>query len=286
MPITGAQWQIDKLRPNPNNPRTELRGEGFDELVASIRLHGILQPLVITREGLVLAGHRRLEAAKVAELESVPVRVFASTEPDDQDTICLIENLLRSDLQPIEVGRYLLGLQERNHLSVSEISEITGITPSTIRKYLQVMQGPAELVQAVAEDRIAMTTASELVKCDSETLAQLINKPDLTKEDVRQHKRYQEKRREPTYQEKRREDISDALEMLETITERLEPYGVDPSVTFGASIEKVEECLAHASSWLAKLEGHIIDWSMILAKQAEREPKLPVESRNRSSLLN
>lgn len=286
MPISGQQWQIERLQPNPNNPREDVRGPGFDELVASVRLHGVLQPLLVTRDGLVLAGHRRLEAAKAAYLDSVPVRVFESGEEDDNDAICLIENLLRSDLQPIEVGRYLQRLQSRNHLSVTEISELTGIATVTIRNYLRIMDGPPEIVSALAEDRIGLGTAAELAKCDNETVADLIGQPHLTKRHVQERRESQEKRREPTYQEKRREDISDVLEMIEKITQRLEPYGVDPSVTFGGCIAKVEQNIEAAAQWLTKLEDHVVDWSMILAKQADRESLAPVESRNRSSLLN
>lgn len=280
-----SEWLVEKLRPNPRNPRANLRDKGFEELVASIRAQGILQPILITKDGMVLAGHRRLEAAKVAELETVPVRILAKHNPDDLVSISLIENLLRTDLAPLEVGQYILQCQEQNGLSAVEISEISGITTATIYKYLRLMKGPEEIKTALAEDRIGVRAAIELSRQEPEVVTEVLKLPTITMADVQTQSSGSKPRRERTYQEQRRLDISLVLETLEKISERLEPYGVDPSATFAGVIRDLENQLAEAGATLARLQDHVIIWSMILRKQSDRHLE-PVETRNRSSLLN
>jgi ParB family transcriptional regulator, chromosome partitioning protein len=87
---------ILSLRPNPLNPRGELDPAGLDELADSIRAQGVLQPLLVTPGGVVVAGHRRLAAARQAGLTEVPVMV---RDPDraQQQEIMLVENLQRQD---------------------------------------------------------------------------------------------------------------------------------------------------------------------------------------------
>ena len=94
-------WPVTRLRPNPLNPRTELQTTGLDELAASIRAQGVLQPLLVTPQGLVVAGHRRLAAARLAGLEVVPVLV-RDLDPVRQQEIMLVENLQRAELTPVD----------------------------------------------------------------------------------------------------------------------------------------------------------------------------------------
>jgi len=286
--MENSEWPLGRLRPNANNPRQDVRGDrdGFDELVESIRVRGVLQPLIATTDGVILAGHRRFEAAKEAGLSSVPVRLFDSSDPNDEDIVCLIENLLRTDLTPIEIGRYLIRLEEHNKMSIGDISAATGISRPTVNRYLRVMRGPEAIKEALAQDRIGIGAAAALAKHDAATVMEIIDQPDLTEPAIREYLKTKTKSREITYQEKRRRDISIVLETLEEIGERLEPYAVNPSVTFGGAIAQVERCMQEGSEWLAKLQNHLVDWAMILRKQEDRQPLPPVETRNRSSLQN
>jgi ParB family chromosome partitioning protein len=101
---TPATWPTNRLIPNPFNPRNSLEESGIRELAASIAEHGVIQPLVITPKGMVVAGHRRLAACKLARLAEVPV-VIRDLTPKQQQEIMLVENLQRDDLSPIEEGR-------------------------------------------------------------------------------------------------------------------------------------------------------------------------------------
>lgn len=86
-----SERRLSELRSNPNNPRKQIRDEGFPELAASIRVQGVLQPLLITEDGLILAGHRRYEAAKDAGLETVPVHIFTAIE---DKCVCALSSLI------------------------------------------------------------------------------------------------------------------------------------------------------------------------------------------------
>ena len=106
-PTEAARWPTASLRPNPLNPRSRLDPADIDELAASIVAHaaqgGILQPLLITPDGTVVAGHRRLAAARRVGLANVPVIVHSLTAIEVLE-IQLTENLQRSDLSPIELS--------------------------------------------------------------------------------------------------------------------------------------------------------------------------------------
>jgi ParB family chromosome partitioning protein len=95
-----ASWPTLSLKPNPLNPRGDVDASGLDDLAASIHAQGVLQPLLITPDGVVVAGHRRLAGARMAGLEQVPV-VVRDLDPVQQQEIMLVENLQRQDLSPV-----------------------------------------------------------------------------------------------------------------------------------------------------------------------------------------
>ena len=94
---------VNDLRMNPLNPRDELHTAGLDELAESIRAQGVLQPLLVTPGGVVVAGHRRLAAARLAGLTAVPVVVRDLNDVQQQE-IMLVENLQRQDLSAVELS--------------------------------------------------------------------------------------------------------------------------------------------------------------------------------------
>jgi ParB family chromosome partitioning protein len=95
---------IDALRPNALNPRGDLHPAGLEELADSIRAQGVLQPLLVTPGGEVVAGHRRLAAARLAGLSEVPV-IVRDLDGVQQQEIMLVENLQRQDLSCVEEAR-------------------------------------------------------------------------------------------------------------------------------------------------------------------------------------
>ncbi len=103
-PVEDHMLAVERISPNPRQPRTTFDPLRLDELAESIRAHGILQPLLVTREGdswILLAGERRLRAAQIVGLKEVPVRVIEATD-EQRLEFAIIENVQRDDLNPVE----------------------------------------------------------------------------------------------------------------------------------------------------------------------------------------
>lgn len=118
-------WPLSDLRPNPLNPRLTMHDHLLDELTASIRAQGVLQPLLVTPDGLIVAGHRRLAAAILAGLSEVPVVVRDLTE-SEQLTAMLSENLQRADLTPLEEAQGYHALRQMG-FSIADIARQVGV---------------------------------------------------------------------------------------------------------------------------------------------------------------
>ena len=138
------QLPIDRIDPNPLQPRRVFQSDRLEELAQSIRANGIIQPLVVRRTGdryQLVAGERRWRAAKLAGLAEVPVIV--QEFPDDRLLeITLIENIQREDLNPIETAQAFDRLARELHLSHEEIGQRTGKDRTTITNLLRLLQLP------------------------------------------------------------------------------------------------------------------------------------------------
>lgn len=148
---------IDQIDPNPLQPRRLFQQERLAELAQSIRSNGIIQPLVVRKVGdryQLVAGERRWRAAKLAQLERVPVVV--EDIPDDRLLeITLIENIQREDLNPIETAIAFDRMARELTLSSEEIGQRTGKDRTTIINSIRLLQLPADLQQLVAERRLS-----------------------------------------------------------------------------------------------------------------------------------
>ncbi len=141
---------ISDLYPNPLNPRGPIDDESIADLVSSIRAQGILQPLLVTPEGIVVAGHRRLRAAQLAGLSEIPVVVRELAERE-QIEIMLTENLQRQDLTPLQEARAFQRLADYG-LSQPDIARRLGLQVNLIRDRLCILRLD-EQVQAYFDRR-------------------------------------------------------------------------------------------------------------------------------------
>lgn len=143
---------ISRLFPNPNQPRKEFRTEALEELAASIRAKGVLQPLLVEPRGdgtyCIVAGERRYRAALLADLKQVPTIVRSFSEQEKLE-IALIENLQREDLTPIEEAKAYKSLMETAGLSQEELSSRIGKNRSTIANSLRLLKLPEDMQEAV-----------------------------------------------------------------------------------------------------------------------------------------
>lgn len=138
---------IDKVKPNPNQPRTHFNETELRELSESIKAHGVLQPLLVRKQGdgfEIIAGERRYQAAKLAGLTEVPVTI---KEADDQAVLemALIENLQRSDLNPIEEAKGYRQLIKTSGMTQEALSKAVSKSRSTITNSLRLLDLPQQV---------------------------------------------------------------------------------------------------------------------------------------------
>jgi len=152
---------IDSIDPNPLQPRRVFQGERMAELAQSIRVNGIIQPLVVRRAGnryQLVAGERRWRAAKLAEIQQVPV-VIRDIPDERLLEVSLIENIQREDLNPIETANAFSRLGTELGLSPELIGERTGKDRTTVINFLRLLQLSEDLQQLVAERRLSAGSA-------------------------------------------------------------------------------------------------------------------------------
>ena len=166
--------EVEKIKPNPYQPRTVIKDDSLFELAQSIRKFGILQPLVVQKievpkeNGVdvyyeLIAGHRRLEAAKMIGLERVPAIVRKLPQKKEQLEIAVIENLQREDLSPIEVARAFARLSDEFGMTQREIALRIGKSRQAIANALRLLQLPEEAQKALEEKKISETHARILL---------------------------------------------------------------------------------------------------------------------------
>lgn len=155
-------WSVDDLRPNPRNPRGAVDPSTLEELVASIRVQGVLQPLLICPNGIIVAGHRRLAAAKLAGLCQVPVVVRDLTEAEQLE-IMLTENLQREDLTPLQEARAYQQLRNLR-LGLSEIARKVGVTSSRVQSRLVLLSLDPEVQGLFDAGELPITLAPLLAR--------------------------------------------------------------------------------------------------------------------------
>lgn len=133
---------IDRISANPYQPRGSMDTEALNSLAASIRQNGVLQPLLVQAEGdgyRLIAGHRRLEAARQAGLERVPVVVRQPNPADNVLLLALVENLQREDLGPLDEAAAYRELSRRFGFSTEEIAARTGKSRSAVANSLRLL---------------------------------------------------------------------------------------------------------------------------------------------------
>ncbi|HOJ00615.1 MAG TPA: ParB/RepB/Spo0J family partition protein [Anaerolineaceae bacterium] len=152
---------IERISPNPYQPRAEIHDEELQELCASIKEHGILQPLIVTNDEnstgdfILIAGERRLRAARLAGLDSVPVLVREKMTNQQQLELALIENLQREDLSAIEAAEAYLQLADEFGLSHEEIALRVGKSRAAVTNTVRLLKLPQDVIKAISDGKIS-----------------------------------------------------------------------------------------------------------------------------------
>jgi ParB family chromosome partitioning protein len=160
-----ASIPIADIHPNPLQPRSVFDSTRLEELAKSIETHGIIQPILVRRKGSdyeLIAGERRLRAAKLAGLVEVPA-VIQDYADERILEIALIENIQREDLNPMETAQALERLHTQMNLSHEEIASRTGKDRTTITNMIRLLRLPGEVQLLVAERRLSMGHARAIL---------------------------------------------------------------------------------------------------------------------------
>ena len=166
-----AQIPLDRIAINPYQPRKTFDEKAIEDLTRSVREHGIVQPIVVTRTSdnryRLIAGERRFRAAQKAGLQNVPAVIKDLLQESDALQIALIENIQREDLNPIEEANAYHQLHDDFGLTQEEISKRVGKERSTVANFLRLLKLPDPVKKLLASGELSMGHARALLSLDS-----------------------------------------------------------------------------------------------------------------------
>ena len=177
-PEGGAvELALEQIVPNPRQPRTAMDQSELDNLAASIREHGIIQPLLVSQESysgryILVAGERRLRAARLAGLETVPVIIRQTTDQQRLE-LALIENVQRADLTPLETAEAYHHLIEEFGLTHEEVAQRVGKSRESVTNTHRLVRLPDEVKLGLAQGLISEGHARALLGLESRPEAML-----------------------------------------------------------------------------------------------------------------
>lgn len=182
---------ILKIKPNPNQPRKNFDEEALKELASSIKVHGIVQPIVLNQqpngEYLIIAGERRWRAANLCGLKTVPAVIKNYTEKQIKE-ISIIENLQREDLNPVEAARAIKELMDEYNLTQETVAERIGKSRSNVANTLRLLSLNTDVLNMVEKGKISSGHARCLVVVEDQKeqvrLAQAITTKNLSVRDL------------------------------------------------------------------------------------------------------
>lgn len=178
------QIKLDEIIADPDQPRRHFDEEALEELAASIREHGILQPIVVTPKSgkyQIVAGERRYRAALKANLAKIPALVRTLSNQHKLE-LSLIENLQRRDLNVLETATAYLKLRDQFNLTLDQIGQrVGGKSVSAISNTLRLLRLPESVRQALADGRLREGQARPLINLDSDVIDEIL--PTILKEE-------------------------------------------------------------------------------------------------------
>lgn len=161
-----SEIALDKIYPNPDQPRRTFDEEALQELAQSIKEHGVISPITLRKDAdkryMIIAGERRFRASKMAGLSAIPA--YIRTAKDEQVMEwALIENIQREDLDAIEIALAYQRLMDEYNLTQERMSERVGKKRATVANYLRLLKLPAEIQLGIKEKKIDMGHARAIL---------------------------------------------------------------------------------------------------------------------------
>jgi spoOJ protein len=177
--VSIQELPLEKIAPNPDQPRKHFEQEGLEELAASLRVLGLVQPITVqalpSGSYQIISGERRWRAAQLAGLKTLPAYI-RSTQEGELLELALIENIQREDLNAIEIALAYQQLIEQHGLTQAKLAERVGKKRVTISNYIRLLQLPAEIQLGLTQRLIDMGHARALLQVeDTERQIELYN---------------------------------------------------------------------------------------------------------------
>lgn len=173
-----TELKLDQVIRDESQPRKSFDKEALQELADSIKEHGVLQPIVVTKEGSkyqIVAGERRWRASKLADLETIPA-IIRTLDDQNKLEMMIIENAQREDLTPIELATAYAKLKEQFNLTNTEISQRVGKSPSSVVNTMRLLKLPEEAKQAMQEHHLMEGPMRPLVNAQPELIHEVLPK--------------------------------------------------------------------------------------------------------------
>jgi ParB family transcriptional regulator, chromosome partitioning protein len=166
-----ANIRVDQIEPNPFQPRTYFDETELAELAISIRTQGIIQPITVRKMGYdhyqLIAGERRLKAAKVAGFREIPAYIRIAND-EQMLEMALVENIHRLELNPLEIAFSFQRLIDECNIRQEDLSQKVGKDRSTISNYIRLLRLPVEIQAAIRDSRLSMGHARALITIPEE----------------------------------------------------------------------------------------------------------------------
>jgi ParB family chromosome partitioning protein len=162
------QVKLDEIKPSPFQPREDFDHQNMEELTQSIREKGVIQPVLVRRRGEhyeLIAGERRLRAAKLLNLKEIPI-IIKDVEDRDSLEIALIENIQRQSLNPIEEAHAYQYLIDKFQVTHERISEVLGKARVTITNTLRLLNLPQEIQEEMKKGRLSFAHGRALLEIE------------------------------------------------------------------------------------------------------------------------
>jgi ParB family chromosome partitioning protein len=184
-PQAAFELPVDKLVPNPGQPRKDFDNTELQELADSIKTYGIIQPIIAANTGdgtyIIIAGERRTRAARLAGLDTVPVIIRDYTDQKRLE-VSLIENIQRSDLNPIEEAAAYKNLMDFSGLSQDELAVKVGKNRSTVANALRLLKLPVEMQKSIEQGKVSSGHARTLLSLNNVRAREKLYSEILTEE--------------------------------------------------------------------------------------------------------
>ena len=215
---------ISELTANADQPRRHFDKDALNELAASIKEYGVIQPIIVTPKGSgyeIVAGERRFRASKLAGLAEIPV-VIRTMSGQNQLEVSLIENIQRRDLNTIETATAYAKLRDQFNLSAEKIAERVHKSASAVINTMRLLKLPKEAILALAEGKISEGQARPLIGQDEALIAELI--PRIISEEWSSRKVEQYMTNVKKQQKAGEPEIQNVSEQYETQVETLRTH--------------------------------------------------------------